>query len=286
MDEIRISALRVLSKQVGRPVKRCNHWDRNVCDFKISENYRVWKAVTGHPFLRELRFQHQGRRITLMANPEYICIRVDSKDNFPIVCSINQDEKVLFMKEANLYVGDDQRCPVFIQQSDTASDTLLALLKSSALLEVVEQFLRDRSESLHISNGRITLFSTVSSAGEVNSAIEKLSFLMDRCEALGAPRVSDFSDLPAQFHNLVPLIERWAESDDADRDALLDEASDSELMDLVSAVDPRFKQINEYLDSFEGTPTESATALGTLAECAAEAQLKLSQRNEDAAGGQ
>jgi hypothetical protein len=61
----------------------------------------------------------------------------------------------------------------------------------------------------------------------------------------------------------------------------LDEASDGELGELVKAVEPRFAAINQYLDSFDDRPMpQAATALGTLAECTVEAQLKLSLRRK------
>jgi hypothetical protein len=273
----RIETLQSLAKRLKKRLKPIQLWDSNVCDSTIRDSI-VHIRISGYPFSHELRFQHQERRVTLLGNSEYLCIRLDSRRDFPILCSINQANKVIFMKAAHLHVGDDERFPVFLQTRDIASDTLVTLLRSSVLLNAVEQLLHDRSESLHIFQRGIALYSKVWAMDELNRAIETLSVLMNTCEALGAPEVSHFSDLPAKFHDLIPLIERWAESDDAARDAMLDEVSDLELQNLVKIIDPRFEQINEYLNSFVDALPDSATALGALAECATEAQLRLSQR--------
>ena len=90
----------------------------------------------------------------------------------------------------------------------------------------------------------------------------------------------DLSALPDSFRDLKPFILRWAESDDAERTALLEESTQEPLRELIEAVSPHFEQINEYLDSFGDRPApEAATALGALAEAAAEARLKLQRES-------
>jgi len=102
--------------------------------------------------------------------------------------------------------------------------------------------------------------------------------LIDR---LPQPRIpsKDFSDLPKEFGHLVPLMRSRAKSDDAERSDTLARASNARLTRLVNQVAPRFDSINSYLDGFRDDPlTESAATLGTLAECATEAQLLLANR--------
>ncbi len=80
-----LEALRVLSKRLGKPVRKCNVWDPNVCDFRIVDHVTPI-AEDGQPFSFELRFQHRARRISIRTNAEYICIEVHSASDFPVAC--------------------------------------------------------------------------------------------------------------------------------------------------------------------------------------------------------
>ena len=86
----------------------------------------------------------------------------------------------------------------------------------------------------------------------------------------------DLTALPAQFHDLIPLMEQWSIGDDVERDAKMQAATDEELRQLHEAVAPRFDAINAYLD--EHDDEEATPYLGTLAEAAVEAQLDLENR--------
>lgn len=86
----------------------------------------------------------------------------------------------------------------------------------------------------------------------------------------------DVNGLPTRFECLSDLIKQWAVSGDEARSEMIDRPSREKLKNLVDSVLPHISAINEYLDSFGGeTPSEAATALGALAECALEAQIQL-----------
>ena len=86
----------------------------------------------------------------------------------------------------------------------------------------------------------------------------------------------DLTQLPQEFHSLIPLIEEWAVADDVDRDSKMAATSTEELQRLADVVRPHFNAINAYLD--DNDHLEEATYLGTLAESAAEAGLELEDR--------
>ena len=282
----RIETLHAVAKRLNKNVKSVQLWDPNVCDFAVRDSI-VHVPISGLPFSDELTFKHKGRRVTILANSDWLCLSIRksrSDSELPVVCSVNQPNKIDFRSETGLYIGNDRRHAIFLPRNDHPSSILLALLNSRITVRVVEDLIREREESLHIWKDGIDFYSKALSEGGVLQAVEHLTALLDEVLAIGLRRTAqavDYDNLPAKFRELVPLIERWVESDDADRDALLDEASDAELQELVRVVEPRFQQINEYLDSFEGSPPESATGLGTLVECAAEARLKLSQRMDN-----
>jgi hypothetical protein len=73
-----------------------------------------------------------------------------------------------------------------------------------------------------------------------------------------------------------PLVLRWGESDDVERETLTSAASDEDLQDLVEVIDPLFPVINTYLD--ETGDAEHAVPYGDLAQAAIEARLEIDRR--------
>jgi hypothetical protein len=59
---------------------------------------------------------------------------------------------------------------------------------------------------------------------------------------------------------------------------MLEHRSPESLRQFVAAVEPQIAYINEFLDSFAGKRlSDAAAALGTLAECVAEAKIIISK---------
>jgi hypothetical protein len=97
---------------------------------------------------------------------------------------------------------------------------------------------------------------------------------------LGALTAGSFTVLPASLHSLIRLIKRWAVPDDGERAALLEDATEAELSDLVTTVEPLFEEIDDYIqDSTEGSMP--AVYIGALAECTVEARLYLDRLGEE-----
>jgi hypothetical protein len=82
-------------------------------------------------------------------------------------------------------------------------------------------------------------------------------------------------NLPLEFSDLQDLANRFAISDDLDRQSAIDESTQDEKSDLVARLQPRFVAINAYLDEHDD---ESAHLLGRLAEAACEVQIELNKR--------
>lgn len=77
----------------------------------------------------------------------------------------------------------------------------------------------------------------------------------------------DFSGVPIALEGLEPFLNKWAISDDEERDEAISQASKEELEQLNKYVNPKMKTINEYLDSFNnGVMTDEAILIGNLAE--------------------
>ena len=125
----------------------------------------------------------------------------------------------------------------------------------------------------------MVLYFKPSGADAVVRVIDILTSLVGPAKPRTIP--AGTASLPRKLRNLFPLMKRCAESDDADRSRLLEEASKRALENLVEAVEPHLGEIDDYLNSFGDRPMpEAATALGTLAECAVEARLLLSSNEK------
>jgi hypothetical protein len=264
-----------VATRLGKRVKKCECYDQNVCDFKTSPE-QPWQFVllSGHPFAEEVRASYRDRRVHLMASPEHVRCSLGGRLDTD-VCSINQPNKVSCVTKATaLLVSNDPRWPVFISSSGEPSETLRSLLDSSALHVAVRQLIRNELESLHLFRDQVTVYFKPQTADEVIAAIDTLSHLVGPF----SPEVDriDLTILPPQLHSLIPLIRRWAISDDGDRADALDDASPSELEELVSTVESHFGDIDQYLGRIGNQDvSEVATALNRLGECMVEAQLKL-----------
>ena len=96
------------------------------------------------------------------------------------------------------------------------------------------------------------------------------------------PEELDFSLLPESLQPLASLISRYAESDDADRSTLLEQASDDELRELRDAPDGQWDANNAYLDEHvaaePGPHQEVASALDSFSQAAMEARAELKRR--------
>ena len=78
--------------------------------------------------------------------------------------------------------------------------------------------------------------------------------------------------LPDSLLPLMPLLAKWAISDDEERSRKLKRCTQTTRRRLVDKVVPLLPDINRYLDTFGRNPTEQACAVGDLAQAAVEAQ--------------
>jgi hypothetical protein len=92
----------------------------------------------------------------------------------------------------------------------------------------------------------------------------------------------DFTLLPSELQHLAPLIARYGESDDVEREATLRSASDRELRALSDGPSLHWDAINAFLDeNVAGDPgplQDVAQALDSFSQAALEAKRELDQR--------
>jgi len=166
--------------------------------------------------------------------------------------------------------------PVFIRSAVKPTKEMLCFLSSSDLQQSAQALIRRDADSLHFRMGEVALYHHPQSAEEATDAIERLlnfvgPFRPQRDEW-------NLAGLPAKFQHLVPMIRKWAESDDSLRSDLIREAGEPSLRELIENVAPLSDSINTYLDSLGDNLPEAAIALQTLAESAAEARITITDR--------
>ena len=160
-----------------RPIKS---YDPNVCQFTV-DAAQQWKlsATEGHPFSHEARFSHQGRRVTIKSNKEWL--QLDVRGDLDVgVCSINKSNAVTFMDKANTTVAKELRWDVFFPAGTQPTDELKTFLNSAKVREDVDRLIGidPASTSLHIFCGAVVLYTRPHSSQEIGDKIEILSGLV------------------------------------------------------------------------------------------------------------
>lgn len=268
-----IALLKEFGAERKKRIQSCEIYDSNVCSSTINES-TGWhlRLTSGYKFTHEIRMKIRGRRVHIAASPEYIQLRMDGRlDAVP--CSINRPNRVSFVdKPTEMQVGGDPQWPVFIMRQGVRSESLSSLLALTKLHLIVSQIIKSQKDSVHVFEGAIIAYFHPASAMALQHAIDSL------CEFVGArTRVSARSlrTLPENLTPLIPLIKKWAESDDGWRAEMLGHARKSDVEELVATVEPFLGQIDKYLDTSQD---EAACALGRLAEFVAEAKIGLKRQ--------
>jgi len=265
-----VAILKEIAKRSGKKIKTLNLFDPAVCKSPLDPK-RPWlmRPLPGDLFRDQVSFEHQGRKLKLRANADFMVADICGNFDVAAACSINRRT---FGKELKERIPGFPSLPVFTSAAN--SDTN-ALLHSPILQRALGNLSLKEQESLHIHTDAIVLYLQRSSLEEVTSAITVACTLADELP-LAVMQDPNLSDLPEQFQVLNALVDKWAISDDEERTERINDASESELDRLVQSVIPLLPAINDYMQSFGiRPPSEAATVLGTLAECALEAQLQL-----------
>jgi hypothetical protein len=269
------SIVKNLAKQFRGKRKILNCFDANVCksDFQPTRPHET-KHLPGDLFEFEVRFQSGRQKFCASANNEFVSLALRLGD---VVCSpvftINRIDRVMLMKTP---VNKAKQLSVQAYASDsTSAEAVGTWLSGAANLECIRSFSLGDKDSLHVYANHLNVYLHQPSQDKVAATLSRLEQLVSHLH-LKSEDVVDFSTLPEQFWQLKPLMEKWAVSDDQERSILVDEASQQTLKKLVQLVSPHMEAINKFLDSFGSRPlSEAAILLGTLAECATEAKLRL-----------
>lgn len=266
--------LEAVARALRKPVRPCEFYDSNVCDFEVGQGWQP-VATSGSPFSRQIAFQRLKRKITIYADREFASIWVKGDRDGPVFC-VGKPRRLHGARELTRHVIDNRSWPVYVGD-DPKPNEIESALRSPSLQAAVAELLKSDSATLHLECDLVRLYFQPRDPATLIAAIEPLLSLVGAPKERSIP--SDAKLLPKGLQKLVPLMKRWAESDDADRVQLLEQASKRSLEKLVESVEPHLAEIDHYLNKFGSQPMpEAATALGTLAECALEARLLLASK--------
>lgn len=276
-----LAICRELAKQFKGRTSSINLYDGNVCAWTHPSG-RTWESVllSGEPFLRQLRYSHRGHRIRIFANHRFLNVEV--MGSFAIQhLSINQkNANNPLLKGADTLTIDGKQYSCFTEPGTLSSDHKNLFAKTEFTVLMRELGLQTQ-ESIHFAEDSISVYLDQPPLRRVTNAVEGLIGLAESIAR--HPEELDLRILPVRFHPLIPLINKWAIGDDADREDFLETLPRSALESFASEVEPYLRSIDSYLDSFGSQPpSQEATALGRLAECAVEAKqyLKSNQREK------
>lgn len=274
MPDSPLDTIRQLAKQFEGRTSSINVVDTNVCKWTYPPD-RPWEATitSGEVFSRQLGFLYRGRKVRIFANSRFL--EVEAIGSFGIqrlsINRVNQNDPMLLPAEP---VKINRRQYLSFAGSGTHPSSHKNLFARSSFTELVRELNLQNEESLHFTAGSISVYFDRPSPSRVASILDYLINVARDVET--QEEQLDLSNLPVQFHPLIPLIRKWAIDDDSDRQNFLETSSVTTLRALVDDVEPFLHAIDSYLDSFRGTPpSEEACALGRIAECVVEAKRQL-----------
>lgn len=266
--------LQDLAKRFKGKLSSCEVYDANVCTTRAVPG-RPWEleVVSGEPLVEQLKFTYRQRKVSILANNTFIHgSAAGAFANRPF--TINAKQKVVVRSEfaETLSVGAF-RYPVFTEDGKLSLEQR-SLLGRPELVSLVALLGLQEGESLYFTRGEIGFYlKPTGDSHRIDGVIAHVVGLAEKIEAVEEGPKLEL--LPDEFHPLIPMIKRWAVTDDSERSDLLEATPKLVLRALVDEVFPYLEAINSFLDSFGELPTEEAASLGRLAECAVEAKQLL-----------
>jgi hypothetical protein len=234
------------------------------------------KPIPPDCFIRKVSYKVDDYKIMLCVNDEYLVARIEGAFDNSVICSFVNNQVHDPGKHASKALCKDYGFEVFVNSS--YEESTISFLQNPSFKNYINLLRLSPKESLHIGNGWASLYLQRFKCDDVLDTLDILYQLLSLIPPAKETPIN-FEGLPEKFKTLLPGIKRWAIPDDNDRSEKLAKASSKTLTQLVKTVSPYFTEINQYLDSFGNRPLpEHAILLGTLAECATEAQLILKAR--------
>lgn len=225
---------------------------------------------------RRLRTQYRDHKIELLASHDQLLVDVEANYGPFTLLFVNP-------RPRRAWTGRDPTCNLntpgkqhrlFTHGGELSNDQS-KLVQSGALKRLLEAISPHADEEINISQRLVRVYLNRPSAVRVRCVIEAV---IDHMPHELAKRASIHSDaVPAGLQPLLPLVAKWAISDDEERTKKVRRCAKSTLQRLVTAVVPLLPAINQYLSGFGDNPPETVCAWGDLCQAALEARTVLEE---------
>lgn len=261
--------LALVARSLRSTVTRCNEGDVNVTRTEIDCSGRA-KIIPAKRFTQRVKANAFGHTVEVTSNDVFLRFTIVGQFSKAAI-SINRADRIMLTKETGLTIAGGR---FHVYASDRAQQchgsTVLDSLRAQ---DLVASIISGGQDSVHFyANEVVCYLFQPKSPDIVLRVIRDMISLADLLEL--KTRKIDQVKLPAQFSDMAPLADRWCISDDIEREEAIEAASYNDLRILIANVKPRLADIDNFLNAASGAADESA-ALGTLAECAVEAEIFL-----------
>jgi hypothetical protein len=263
------AVLRSVAQSFNAVITAFNLHDANVARTRIDPSAPE-SSIPLDRFTRRIKATVERRGVEILANDSFVRVGARGKFRNESI-SINRVDRVIFTKPTGITIGD-RTLPVY---SDVFGERLRRsrVFTDARVLPLVMRIVRGPEDSVHLYQNMLNAYVFEPKNGaEVVSVVHDVVALADILQ-LHIYNVEG-TLLPPEFVALLPVANRWCIGDDVQRDDAIREARVEDLRDLVAAVKPRLNEIDAFLNR-TSAPSAEAAALGTLAECALEAESYL-----------
>jgi hypothetical protein len=215
--------------------------------------------VVGSDLTFDLK-DYKGFKIKIYSYP--LTIKIDIKADSFIAVSFNQPDSICLINQT---VSIEYPTRIFISSSDKKKDVIEFVDKIRALINEVNL---KHSESIVIYTNQLS--ADINPDRDIVSTIDILVKIIEHNESKNKT-IKNVNDLPDNLRDLYTLFDKYAISDDQERDELIESLTSREIKSLIDKVDKRTGEINKFLDSFDDRPlTENAQLLMSLTELVTE----------------
>jgi hypothetical protein len=268
-----VGVLKAFAKRHRARVSGFNLHDPNVCTstFDWREGFDS-RPVPSDRFRHRLKMKRGGVPIEIYSNDRFIQVSARGGSGSELPFSINRPDRIVLLKR-RCQIPGAKRWRVYVASGARVPPAL----RHQRVRKAIDRLDLGPHDSLHVYANGLTVYVRPGSIERVAGVVAGVASLAKILKLKETP-ATPFSDLPEKFRPLIRLIRTWSNSDDLERSERMEKAPRQRLQRLVDEVEPHFRSINAYLDSFtDDALSESAAALGMLAEAAAEARLILEQ---------
>jgi hypothetical protein len=222
---------------------------------------------------RQVRATYRRHQIELLASEDLILADVEARYGSFTLLKVNPRVRSLHQApvcDVRASGADHQVFNADGKLSQAQSD----LINSGLLTRLLEVISPQEGEEINVSQRLVRVFLQRPTTQRVMAVIHAVIEIMPHEDGL-KERDAGFEGLPAALRPLLPLVRKWAISDDEERSQKLKRCAPATRRKLASTVVPLLPAIDQFLASFGTNPPEEVCAWGDLAQAALEAQSLL-----------